>query len=79
MSKKNKSHSSIVPGNTMATKVIGKDINFALRTWKKQTKSANILETLKSKKEYTKPSVIKRKQLIDARYKQKISDLRNNY
>ena len=79
MSKKNKSHLSIVPGNTMSTKVIGKDINFALRTWKKQIKSADILEILKSKKEYTKQSVIKRKQLIDAKYKQKISDLRNNY
>ena len=79
MSKKNKAHLSIVPGNTMSTKVVGNDINFALRMWKKQTKSAGILETLKSRKEYVKPSSIKREKLNAAKYKQKIFDLKNSY
>ena len=50
MNKQIKHHKSIVPGNSKSTKVINRDINFALRLWKKQVKSADSINKLKSLK-----------------------------
>jgi len=75
MNKQIKHHKSIVPGNPNSTKVINKDINFALRQWKKQLKSADSIDKLKSLKEFEKPSVTKRKQKKAAIYKQYITDM----
>ena len=75
MSKKIKQHQSIIPGQSSGAKVVNRDINFALRTWKRKVKSSNILNTLKDKKEYIKPSFLKRQQLISASYKQKLRSL----
>jgi ribosomal protein S21 len=75
MNKQIKHHKSIVPGKSNSTKVINKDINFALRLWKKQLKSSDSIDKLKSLKEFEKPSITKRRQKQAAIYKQKISDM----
>jgi ribosomal protein S21 len=75
MSKKIKQHQSIIPGHNAGAKVVNNDINFALRTWKRKIKSSNILNILKDKKEFIKPSVIKRKQLNRAKYINKLQEL----
>ena len=75
MSKKHKQHQSIIPGHSIGAKVVNKDINFALRTWKRKIKSSNILNTIKDKKEFIKPSFINRQKLISACYKQRLRSL----
>ncbi len=75
MSKKQKQHQSIVPGHGVGAKVVNKDINYALRVWKKKLKESKTLVALKDGREYIKPSVKKRKQKIAAVYMQKIKDL----
>tara|TARA_Y100000310_G_scaffold6855_1_gene7647 strand:- start:1222 stop:1461 length:240 start_codon:yes stop_codon:yes gene_type:complete len=75
MNKKLKYHQSIIPGYGIGSKVVNKDINFALRNWKRKLKNSNILLELKEKREYIKPSARKRQQLITAKYTQKIKDL----
>jgi ribosomal protein S21 len=77
MNKQHKYHKSIVPGNSFSTKVINKDINFALRSWKKQLKISNTLDTLKEKREFEKPSVTKRKIKNSAIFNQYIQDLKS--
>jgi small subunit ribosomal protein S21 len=80
MNKKQKQHQTIVPGNALAVSVVGsgkEDLAYALKIWKRKIKSSNILETVRDNKEYTKPTVFKRKQKIDAIYMQKIKDLHN--
>ena len=73
MNKKLKQHQSIIPGHSIGSSVVGKDINFALRNWKR--KYADTLTILKDNKEYIKPSVTKRQQLIQASYKQRMQSL----
>ena len=75
MNKKQKYHQSILPGAVSGAKVVNKDINFALRTWKRKIKSSNILNTIKDKKEFIKPSFINRQKLISACYKQRLRSL----
>ncbi len=75
MSKKQKHHQSIIPGHSIGTKVVNKDINFALRTWKRKVKYSNNLTTLKEKQEYIKPSFSKRQQMISACYRQQMRSL----
>ena len=80
MSKKQKQHQMTVPGNALAVNVVGtskEDLSHALKTWKRKIKSSNILESVKNNKEYIKPTVVKRKEKIDAVYIQKIKDLNN--
>jgi len=77
MNKQHKYHKSIVPGNSFSTKVINKDINFALRYRKKQHKVSNTLDTLKEKQEFEKPSVTKRKIKNSAIFNQYIQDLKS--
>jgi small subunit ribosomal protein S21 len=75
MNKKLKQHQSIIPGHSIGASVVGKDINFALRNWKRKLKSADTLNILKDKKEFIKPSVTKRQQMIQASYKQRMQSL----
>ena len=77
MNKQHKYHKSIVPGNSFSTKVINKDINFALRSWNKQLKTSNTLDILKEKQEFEKPSVTKRKIKNSAVFNQYIQDLKS--
>jgi|APGre2960657404_1045060.scaffolds.fasta_scaffold327906_2 small subunit ribosomal protein S21 len=78
MSKKQKQHQTIVPGNSLAVNVVGtqrEDLGFALKVWKRKVKNSGILERIKDRKEFEKPSVRKRKQLQAAQFIQRIKDL----
>ena len=77
MSKKHKYHQSIIPGFALGAAVPNGDLGFAIRTWKKKLKDADILKIVKSRREYVKPSVVKRKQMSDAIYWQKVQDSRD--
>jgi small subunit ribosomal protein S21 len=77
MNKKQKQHQQIVPGNSMAVNVVGttrEDLGYALKTWKRKVKSSGVLEQVKQRKEYTKPGVVKRKQLQRAEFLQFVRD-----
>jgi ribosomal protein S21 len=76
MNKQFKQHKSIVPGKSNSTKVVNKDINFAIRNWKKQIKISGVLDILKTKQEFIKPSVTKKQILDSAKYKQYLQSLR---
>mgnify|MGYP003116292061 CR=1 FL=1 len=76
MSKKQKYHQSIIPGFALGAAVPNGDLGFALRLWKKKLKDSDVLKNLKERKEFTKPSVKKRKQMSDAIYWQKVQDSR---
>jgi small subunit ribosomal protein S21 len=79
MNKKQKYHQSVVPGGGTSVNVVNRDINFALRIWKRKLKNADILDKLKDNREYTKPSIIKRKQKTKASYIQKIRSAEEQY
>ena len=75
MNKKEKQHNSIVPGNSSATTVVDKDISFALKTFKRKMKRMGTLDAVKENRTFTKPSVKRRAQKINAKYIQKIKDM----
>jgi len=78
MSKKQKQHKMIVPGNALAVNVAGterEDLAIALKTWKRKVKMSGVLEATKDRKEFIKPSVIKRQQHANAEYMQHIRDM----
>ena len=79
MNKQFKQHKSIVPGNPASTKVVNRDINFAIRIWKKQTKMSGILDILKTKQEFEKPSVTRKKIKSAAIHKQYLQSLSEDY
>ena len=62
---------SIVPGHGMAVKVIRSNdkhsLEYALRLLKNKVKQAGIMEELRERQEYVKPSAARRKQRDDAR------------
>jgi ribosomal protein S21 len=77
MSKKQKQHQQIVPGNSSAVNVVGttrEDLAYALKTWKRKIKMSGVLEYIKDNKEFEKPSVTNRKQRQRAYYIQQIKD-----
>ena len=77
MNKKQKQHQTIVPGNALAVNVVGtarEDLAFALKVWKRKIKNSQVLEQTKDRKEFVKPSAVKRKQLIAAKFIQKVRD-----
>jgi len=75
MSKKQKHHKSIVSGTPSAVAVVDGDISFALRSFKRKMKQLGVLDALKENRTFTKPSVKRRAQLINAKYMQKIRDM----
>jgi len=54
--------------------VIEKDIELALRILRQKFKSANKIEILKDKKEYIKPSVKRRKEILAAEYSEQFKN-----
>lgn len=78
MSKKQKQHKAIVPGNSLAVNVQGttrEDLSHALKTFKRKMKSAGVLEKVKDIRTFIKPCVERRNELNAARYIQKIRDM----
>ena len=79
MSKKVKQHKTIVPGNGLAVNVLGpdkEDLAYALKSWKRKTKTANIIEIVNDRREYIKPSVKHRIEKAKAKYIQMIRNQR---
>ena len=56
-----------VPGCFTAVKVVNGNIELALKAFKRKMKESGKLEELKARKEYLKPSAIKRKKMNDAK------------
>ena len=78
MNKKQKQHQTTVAGNPLAVNVIGtarEDLAFALKSWKRKVKASGVLEKVKERREFEKPSVTRRKQLQAAQFIQRIKDL----
>ena len=78
MNKKQKQHQTTVPGNPLAVNVVGtqrEDLAFALKSWKRKVKASGVLEKVKERREFEKPSVTRRKQLQAAQFIQRIKDL----
>ena len=67
----------IVPGRFKAAKVINGNIEAALKFWKRQMKESEVLLELKDRKEFIKPSAVKRKQKMDAIRKEYIRRIRS--
>ena len=67
----------IIVGKPNNVKVVNDDINSAIKLWKRNLKDSGKLDVLKSKLEYVKPSVIKRKKRNDAQFSQMIE--KRNY
>jgi small subunit ribosomal protein S21 len=80
MSRKQKQHQMILPGAPLGVNVPGtnkEDLAIALKTWKRKVKSAGVLESVKDRKEFIKPSVINRSEKSKAAYIQMIRDMHN--
>ena len=71
MNKKLKQHQSVVPGHGLAVTVVNQDISFALKSWKRKLKDSKILDELKTRKEFIKPSVLRRDEIQKAAFKQR--------
>ena len=56
-----------IPGNSMAVKVVNGNIELALKTFKRKMKDSGKMDEVKARKEYLKPSAIKRKKMNDAK------------
>ena len=74
MNKRQKNHKTIVPGNGNAVSIVDKDLNFALRIFKRKIKDSKILDNFKQKKEFIKPSIKRRDEINKAKYIQKIKN-----
>ena len=79
MNKREKHHKSIVAGNGNAVTVINKDLNFALRNFKRKIKESKILDNFKDNQTFIKPSNKRRTQISKAKYIQQIKDIQNNF
>ncbi len=66
----------IVPGRFKAAKVVNGNIEAALRFFKRQMKESNVLQEVRDRQEFIKPSAVKRKQKQQAVRKEYIRRLR---
>jgi ribosomal protein S21 len=55
-----------ISGNSLAVRVVNNQIELALKLFKRKIKDSGKLDIVKSKQEFLKPSVIKRKKRQDA-------------
>ncbi len=69
----------IIPGRYKAAKVVNGNIEAALKFWKRQVKESGVLQEVKDRKEFIKPSAIKRKQKMDAIRKEYIRRIRSDH
>ena len=66
----------IVPGRFRAAKVVNGNIEAALRFFKRQMKDSDVLQEVRDRQEFIKPSAVKRKQKQQAVRKEYIRRLR---
>ena len=55
-----------IPGCATGVKVVNGNIELALKTFKRKLKDSGKIEELKNRKEYIKPSAVKRKKMQQA-------------
>ena len=55
-----------ISGNSLAVRVVNNQIELALKLFKRKIKDSGNMDIVKSKQEFIKPSVIKRKKREDA-------------
>ncbi len=66
----------IVPGRFRAAKVVNGNIEAALRFFKRQMKDSDVLQEVRDRQEFIKPSAVKRRQKQQAIRKEYIRRLR---
>ena len=74
---KSKSHESIIPGHYAGVKVTGsrkEDLEYAIKLLKRKMKYSGVMDELKERRQYLKPSVVKREQKKRAIYAQQRRD-----
>ena len=74
--KKVRKEEMIVMADTELQKVVNGNLEAALKFWKRQVKESGILQEVKDRREYIKPSAVRRKQKQDAIRKEYIRRLR---
>jgi|TARA_Y100000289_G_C3790271_1_gene83681 ribosomal protein S21 len=77
--KKVRKEQMIIPGRYKAAKVVNGNIEAALKFWKRQVKESGVLQEVKDRKEFIKPSAVKRKQKMDAIRKEYIRRIRSDH
>ena len=55
----------------------GENIDRALKRFKRKFEKTGVIKELRTRQAYSKPSVVKRKQMIHAKYIQKLQDMSN--
>ena len=74
--KKVRREAMIVPGRFRAAKVVNGNIEAALRVFKRQIKDSDVLQEVRDRQEFIKPSAVKRRQKQQAIRKEYIRRLR---
>ena len=60
----------VAPGKLYGTRVVDGNIDRAIRRFKKQIRDSGILQEVYQRREFTKPSLIRRNQIKSAQYKE---------
>ncbi|MEA1872864.1 MAG: 30S ribosomal protein S21 [Bacteroidota bacterium] len=55
----------------------GENIDRALKRFKRKFEKTGVIKELRNRQAFTKPSMVKRKQMIHAKYIQKLQDMSN--
>jgi small subunit ribosomal protein S21 len=55
----------------------GENIDRALKRFKRKFEKTGVIKELRNRQAFTKPSMVKRKQMIHAKYVQKLQDMSN--
>ena len=80
MSKQSKHFKSIIPGSSVAVKVLSTkvypkgDINFALKAFKRELKESGKIQNLKDRRHYVSKSQKRKEEVDRAKYYQWLSD-----
>ncbi|MDA3910691.1 MAG: 30S ribosomal protein S21 [Bacteroidales bacterium] len=55
----------------------GENIDRALKRFKRKFEKTGVIKELRNRQAFTKPSMVKRKQMIHAKYVQKLQEMNN--
>jgi ribosomal protein S21 len=70
--KKGRKDDMFMYGNALGVKVVDGNLEAAIRLLKRTVKDSGMMDILRDKKEYTKPTVVRRKQKEDAQRREYI-------
>lgn len=71
LSKREREFLSITPGSPTGVNVVEGNISYALQQWKRKVKDSGIMREVYERKEFLKPSVKRRKVILDAIFRYK--------